>query len=72
MKRVKRDLDIRNLIKAQDLLKTLLFLMVENVDKRKLMRLQRANVVLEPESDISTDSEGDFKEFKDSYANFKE
>ena len=29
MKRVKRDLDIRNLIKAQDLLKTLVFLLVE-------------------------------------------
>ena len=72
MMRIKRDLDIRNLIKAQDLLKTLVFLLVEKVDKRKLMRLQRANVVLEPESEISTDSEGDFKEFKDSYVNFKE
>ena len=53
------------------MLKTLVFLLVEKVDKRKLMRLQRANVVLEPESDISSDSEDDFKEFKDSYANFK-
>ena len=38
-RRVKRDLDVRNLIKAQDMLKTLLKLKIDNKEKRKLMRL---------------------------------
>ena len=38
-RRVKRDLDIRNLIKSQDLLKTLLKVKIEKKEKRKLMRL---------------------------------
>jgi len=37
--RVIRDLDIRNLIKAQDLLRTLTKLKVKKREKRKLMRL---------------------------------
>jgi len=35
------------------------------------MRLQKHNIVLEPDSDFSFDSEDDFKEFKDSYALFQ-
>ena len=65
-----RDLDIRNLIKGQDLLKTFLKMKVEKQEKRKLMRLQRKNVILEPYSDNSYDSEDDFKEFIDSYELF--
>ena len=35
------------------------------------MRLQRANVVLENDSDYSFDSDDDFKDFKDPYEIFK-
>ena len=66
-------MDIRNLIKSQDLLRTFIKLKVDRRDKRKLMRLQRSNLVLEApssESDFSFDSEDDFKDFEDSYALF--
>ena len=36
------------------------------------MRLQRANVVLEPDSDMSFDSEDDMKNFENTYSMFKE
>ena len=69
-RRVKRDLDVRNLIKAQDMLKTLLKLKIDNKEKRKLMRLQRRNLVLEPVSDRSDDSEEDFKDYSEAYKLF--
>ena len=72
-KKVKRDLDIRNLIKAQDLLKTFIKLKIVKREKRKLMRLQRTNIILEPDQDISSqDSEDDFKDFSDAFYLFKE
>lgn len=71
-RRLDRDLDIRNLIKAQDLLKTLMKLKVSDSKKRKLMRLQRRNCLLEPSKDDSDDSEEDFKEFMDSYTWFQD
>ena len=48
-------------------------LQIKKREKRKLMRLQRANLVLEApssDSDFSFDSEDDFKDFHDSYALF--
>ena len=71
-RRVKRDLDIRNIIKSQDLLKTFLKVKIDKKEKRKLMRLQRRNVVLEPDSDPSQDSEDDFKGYLEAYKHFKE
>lgn len=72
-KRIKRDLDIRNLIKAQDLLKTFIKLKVTKREKRKLLRLQRSNVILEPDSDFSqSNSEDDVKQFSQAYHLFKE
>ena len=69
---MKRDLDIRNLIKSQDMLKTLLKMKVDKKEKRKLMRLQRRNIVLEPVSDRSDDSEEDFKDYAYAYKLFKD
>ena len=54
------------------MLKTFVKLKVGKREKRKLMRLQRTNVVLEPDSDNSFDSEDDFKDFNDAYSLFKE
>ena len=69
---MKRDLDIRNLIKSQDMLKTLLKVKIDKKEKRKLMRLQRRNMVLEPDSERSEDSEDDFKDYLEAYKLFKE
>ena len=52
------------------MLKTFVKLKVAKREKRKLMRLQRANVVLEVDSDHSFDSEDDFKDFNDAYSVF--
>ena len=71
---MERDLDIRNLIKAQDLLRTFVKLKVQKREKRKLMRMQRANVILEADSDsncLSLDSDDDLKDFRESYKMFK-
>lgn len=38
-RRIKRDLDIRNLIKMQDMLKTFIMLKISDRKKRKLLRL---------------------------------
>jgi len=60
---MERDLDIRSLIKAQDLLKTFVKMKISKREKRKLMRMQRSNVILEPESDLSFDSDDDLRDF---------
>ena len=51
-----RNLDIRNIIKSQETLKSLVYLLVPEVEKRRLLRLQRRSIVLEPGSS-SEDSE---------------
>ena len=66
MDRTERSLDVRNLIKNQMIMKSLLISMVPSKEKRKLMRLQRRSLVIEPVSS-SSDSEDDFKEFKKFY-----
>ena len=55
--RTERALDIRNLVKSQEVLKSLMHLVVPQKEKRKLLRLQRRALVLEP--DCSTDSSED-------------
>ena len=55
------------------MLKSFIKLKIVKREKRKLLRLQRSNVVLEPDSDMSSsDSEDDFKEFSEAYFMFKE
>ena len=66
MDRTDRSLDVRNLIKNQMIMKSLIISMVPSKEKRKLMRLQRRSLVIEPVSS-SSDSEDDFKEFKKFY-----
>ena len=55
--RTERSLDIRNLIKSQEVLKSLMHIVVPSKEKRKLLRLQRRALVLE--QDCSTDSSED-------------
>ena len=54
------------------MLKTILKMKVDKKEKRKLMRLQRRNIVLEPVSDRSDDSEEDFKDYIGAYKHFKD
>ena len=68
--RIRRGLDVRTLIKSQDLLRTLIKMKVNKRDKRKLMRMQRANLVLEADSDYSIDSEDDITTFAQEYGQF--
>ena len=67
--RTERSLDVRNLIKSQETLKSMLHTLVPSREKRKLMRLQRRALVLEPVSS-SSDSEDDFTNFKSFYRQF--
>jgi len=64
--RTERGLDVRNIIKSQELLKSMLHTSVPSKEKRKLMRLQRRSLVLEPVSS-SSDSEDDFTNYKSFY-----
>lgn len=68
--RVERNLDVRNIIKAQETLKNLLHTVVPSKEKRKLLRLQRRSLVLEPLGS-SSDSEDDFTAFKGFYKQFQ-
>jgi len=58
-----RNLDIRNIIKSQETLKSLVFLLLPDEKKRKYLRLQRRSIVLEAEKS-SEDSEEDFKQIE--------
>ena len=64
--RTERGLDVRNIIKSQETIKSMLHTMVPSKEKRKLMRLQRRALVLEPVSS-SSDSEDDFSKYKSFY-----
>ena len=64
------NLDIRNLIKSQHMLKSVIHSLVESKEKKKLIRLQRRSLVLEPES-FSSESEDDFTAYKSLYKQFK-
>ena len=68
--RTERGLDVRNIIKSQETIKSMLHTMVPSKEKRKLMRLQRRAVVLEPVSS-SSDSEDDFSKYKSFYKQFQ-
>jgi len=61
---------VRNLIKSQETLKSLMHVLVPSKEKRKLLRLQRRDLVLEPNSN-SSDSEDDFTNFKSFYKQFQ-
>ena len=67
--RTEKSLDVRNLIKSQEALKSLMHVLVPSKEKRKLMRLQRRSLVLEPVSS-SSDSEDDFTAYKSFYKQF--
>ena len=58
---------MRNLIKNQMIMKSLMITLVPSKEQRKLMRLQRRSLVIEPVSS-SSDSEDDFKEYKKFYS----
>ena len=64
--RTERNLDVRNLIKSQETLKTLLHTQVPSKENRKLMRLQRRALVIEA-INSSSDSEDDFTSYKSFY-----
>ena len=66
-----RNLDIRNIIKSQETLKSLIYLLVPDKKKRQLLRLQRRAIVLEP-GDSSEDSEEDFKQYRKWYQEWKD
>ena len=68
--RVERNLDIRSLIKSQEILKTFILTVEPNKERRKMMRLQRRSVVLEPGQE-DTDSEDDLKRYKKMFKHFK-
>ena len=61
--RTERNLDVRNLVKSQEVLKSLMHLTVPSKEQRKLLRLQRRALVLEPGED-SEDSEDNFYKYR--------
>ena len=67
--RVERGLDVRNIIKTQETLKTMMLTLVPEIEKRRLMRIQRRTIIIEPCSN-SSDTEDDFKDFKRQYEDF--
>lgn len=62
-------MDVRKIINSQEIIETLLHLVVKNHDDRRLVYLQRNQVVLEPGVMDSSDSEHEFEDF---YADVKE
>ena len=56
------------------MLRTLIKLKISKAEKRKLLRLQRSNIVLEPDIDGfgDIDSEDDVKNFNSDYKLFKQ
>jgi hypothetical protein len=53
--RLERQLDVRSLITTQNILLSMLKLMVESPTNRQLMRIQRKHKVLEPNANLSGD-----------------
>lgn len=56
-------MDARKIINSQEVLQTLLRLIVKTSIDRKLVHLQRNQVVLEPGAVDSSDSEYEFEDF---------
>lgn len=69
--RTERSLDVRNIIKSQDVLKATILTMISSKERRKLLRLQRRALVLEINEDNSSDSEDDFVKYKKYYRQLK-
>ena len=65
--RTERSLDVRNIIKSQDVLKATILTLISSKERRKLLRLQRRALVLEINEDNSSDSEDDFVKYKKYY-----
>ena len=68
--RIEEGLDVRNLIKTQEMLRSMLYVMEpgdEFEESRKLMRIQRRQRVLEPASSDFDSEVDDLKDFKKIY-----
>ena len=70
--RVEKGLDVRNLIKTQEMLRSMLYVVEPDEDaggeqKRKWMRIQRRQRVLEPLSSDFDSEVDDLKDFKEIY-----
>jgi hypothetical protein len=70
LEHTEKNLDVRNLIKSQEILNSLINVLIPSKEKRKLLRLQRRTLVLEVDS-VSSDSEDDFTDYKGFYKKFQ-